>query len=143
MAGMPHFVLLYHDCPPQSARPSHWDLMLESGDTLRTWALENLPREWHVAHARTVERYPHCPPLTSGNEVMAEQLGNHRRDYLDFEGELSDDRGRVIRVAAGRYASESETPTCWQLSLAGDGATGQFRINRSDEDGTRWILTSS
>ena len=35
---MPRYVILQHDTPPGYPRPLHWDLMLEQGRTLRTWA---------------------------------------------------------------------------------------------------------
>src|SRR4029079_11706988 len=103
---MPRFVLLYHDCPPNYERTSHWDFMLESGDVLRTWALDRLPRDWEGAFARTSPVYPDCPLLAGDNTVAAMQLGHHRRDYLELEGPLSGDRGTVMRVAAGTYRSE-------------------------------------
>ena len=117
--------------------------MLEAGDSLRTWALEKLPREWHAAHARTVESFPQCPALADGNEVAADQLSDHRRDYLEYEGELSGDRGRVMRVAAGSYASIEESPTCWHVSLTENGATRQFRLSCVIAGASRWKLTGS
>ena len=137
---MPRFVLLYHDCPPHYARPSHWDFMLESGDTLRTWALETLPRAWHAAHARTIAIYPHCPALAEGDDVAAEQLGDHRREYLEFEGDLSDNRGSVIRVAAGIYATITESPTFWQFSLTESDGTQEVHLSRPSATATSWEL---
>src|SRR4051812_41166798 len=111
---MPRFVLLYHDCPPEYVRPSHWDLMLESGDMLRTWALAQLPRQWHAARTRTVERGGECPPLAAGNVVDARELADHRRDYLEFEGAICGQRGSVIRIEAGTYLMRGETADCIQ-----------------------------
>src|SRR5205807_4006979 len=106
---MPRFVLLYHDCPPSYVRPSHWDLMLECGDALRTWALEELPHDWQAAYARTTARDVNCASLAAENAVVAIQLGDHRREYLHLEGPLSANRGTVIRVAEGNYRSETES----------------------------------
>jgi hypothetical protein len=74
------FVVHYHD---GIARP-HFDLMfeLESGGKLATW------------------RSPHWPPLP-GDRL--EKIADHRVDYLEYEGELSDDRGRVRRIVRGIY----------------------------------------
>jgi hypothetical protein len=105
---MPRFVLLYHDCPPNDTRSSHWDFMLEAGDVLRTWALEQLPSSWHVAHHATRQADATCPTLSAADTVAAEQLGDHRREYLEFEGEISGNRGRITRIAAGTYAVEIE-----------------------------------
>jgi hypothetical protein len=138
---MPRFVLLYHDCPPNYARPSHWDFMLEEGDTLRTWALEKLPREWHEVQSLTSKTYSRCLAVADGNKVAAEELGAHRRDYLEYEGEVSDRRGRVLRIGSGTYRTDSETPDQWRLTLVGANLSGKVALNRSTEIRTRWELT--
>jgi hypothetical protein len=40
----------------------------------------------------------------------AERVGDHRREYLEYEGEVSRGRGRVVRVASGvcRIGMDSE-----------------------------------
>ncbi|HEV2971076.1 MAG TPA: DNA polymerase ligase N-terminal domain-containing protein [Pirellulales bacterium] len=68
----------------------HWDLMLESGAALRTWALAAEP--------------------ASDILIAAEQLPDHRLAYLDYEGPISGDRGTVIRWDAGHFELLSETP---------------------------------
>ncbi len=137
---MPRFVLLYHECPPNYGRSSHWDFMLESGAVLRTWALEQLPYAWSDAHSRTKMRYPHCRMTSDGNAVAATQLGDHRRDYLALEGPLGGDRGSVIRVAAGIYRSAAESPDYWQLVLTGDDLRGALMLTRSSAVGGLWML---
>src|SRR5687767_761642 len=106
---MPRFVLLYHVCPAGYARASHWDLMLESGQSLRTWALCELPHEWLAAQVYTAQLYPACAAASAENTVSAEPLGNHRRDYLEYEGPVSDERGQVTRIDAGSYETLSES----------------------------------
>src|SRR5882757_1838088 len=120
MGAMPRFVLLYHECPPNYERTSHWDFMLESGDRLRTWALERLPRDWQTARSRTSAVHPNCPSLAADSTIAATQLADHRRDYLELEGALRGDRGTVVRVAAGTYHSEHEAPGHWRLVLTGE-----------------------
>jgi hypothetical protein len=75
---MPRFVLLEHHW-----NGVHWDLMLEDGDHLRTWAIDT--------------------PVTPGPELAARALPDHRLIYLDYEGAVSGDRGTVRRIDAGRY----------------------------------------
>jgi hypothetical protein len=140
---MPRFVLLYHDCPPSFGRTSHWDLMLESGDVLRTWALESLPQDWQAAHSRTAVAHPNCPLLNAENTVAATQLGDHRRDYLEKEGSLSGDRGTVIRVAAGMYCSEHDSPGDWQVALTSDVFAARVRFTRSGADYEHWTVLST
>jgi hypothetical protein len=137
---MPRFVLLYHDCPSSYVRPSHWDLMLDCGEALRTWALEELPHAWQAAHARTAAKRAICSSLAAENAVVAIQLGDHRREYLQLEGLLSANRGTVIRVAEGDYRSEIESPDCWRINFAGDDVSGDVTLTRLDSEGSRWTL---
>src|SRR6266545_229730 len=44
----------------------------------------------------TTFRLP-APP--SHDAIRAEKLGDHRRDYLEYEGSVSNNRGQVRRVA--------------------------------------------
>jgi hypothetical protein len=140
---MPRFVLLYHDCPPSYGRASHWDLMLESGDVLRTWALECLPHDWQAARSRTSVVYPNCPSLAADNTVATMQLSDHRRDYLEKEGPLSGDRGTVMRVAVGTYCSEHESPGDWQVALTSDAFSATIRFTRSEADDEHWTAQST
>ena len=57
--------------------------MLEQDGVLRTWALAEEP----AAQA----------------EIAAEALGDHRLDYLEYEGPVSGDRGSVSRWDEGEY----------------------------------------
>jgi hypothetical protein len=74
------FVVLHHE----GIDDPHFDLMLETapGSPLATW------------------RSP-IWPITAPTAL--EQLANHRREYLEYEGEISGNRGRVSRIAAGTY----------------------------------------
>jgi hypothetical protein len=139
---MPRFVLLYHDCPAGYERPSHWDFMLEKGDVLRTWALEQLPGDWQLAHSRTTAVYPNCPAIATANDVAAVRLSDHRRDYLELEGPLSGERGTVVRAAAGVYENERETVAELTLRLTGEGISGRVRLLRYNDDGARWIVST-
>src|SRR5690349_14846713 len=138
---MPRFVLLYHDCPPTYERASHWDFMLESGDVLRTWVLEQLPRAWEPVRAQTAGAYPNCPSLAADNTVAAIQLADHRLEYLTIEGPLSGERGRVIRVAAGTYSDELEASDELQVVLAGDDLAANVRLTRSKASEESWTLS--
>ena len=52
-------------------------------------------------------RLPHWPP--DPNDVFT-PLGDHRREYLDYEGEVSGNRGQVKRLAAGKIESIEWNP---------------------------------
>jgi len=72
------YVILEHDWPT-----IHWDLLLDVGSTLRAWRLWEEPAE--------------------GMTIRAEINADHRRIYLDYEGEVSGGRGVVRRWDFGVY----------------------------------------
>ena len=109
---MPRFVILEHDWPTR-----HWDLMLEEGECLRTWRLEN--------------------PPTTGSKTGALALGDHRPIYLEYEGPLSGDRGQVIRWDFGRFEWRHNSPDRVLISLAGERFTGLLELQRVAQENFR------
>ena len=107
---MPRFVLLHHVVPPTFPRPSHWDLMFEVGDSLRTWAIEK-------------------PLLPDAPQILtATKLANHRIEYLDYEGPVSNERGVVARLAHGEFEILSSTNTLFEAELRGENLSGVLRL---------------
>ncbi len=106
---MPRYVILHHEMPTASQRATHWDLMLEWGDVLRTW---ELPREPAV-------------PLA----CQAARLADHRKDYLEYEGPVSNDRGTVTRWDEGNYHVDHEQPGRLVVTLAGQRLGGGVRLS--------------
>jgi hypothetical protein len=137
---MPRFVLLYHICPPSYERPSHWDLMLEMGDVLHTWVLGELPRDWHAAQRSTAAIDSTCPAVAVGSAVAAQQLGHHRNIYLEYEGPISGDRGRVHRIDSGTYRGEPMSPSIWQLALEGNALRGKIILEQKAANSESWLL---
>jgi hypothetical protein len=115
---MPRYVILFHDCPTGHPRPSHWDFMLEWGAVLRTWAMPAQP----------------CAGMT----LIAEALGDHRLDYLQFEGPLSDGRGQVSRWDSGDYHLESETQQELVVRLVGKRCCGLVTLRSLLNDPLHW-----
>jgi hypothetical protein len=138
---MPRFVLLYHECPADYARPSHWDLMLEAGNSLRTWALLELPRGCEAARASTATIYPECANVSPESNVDTESLGNHRRDYLEYEGPVSGERGHVTRVDAGSFETIEESGQRWRVKLRGERVVGQITLAKGNTDANLWTLS--
>ena len=79
------FVILSHRSPTDE----HWDVMLEADFALATWSIP-----------------PQCPAGDSFT-CPAIRLPDHRKDYLDYEGEISEGRGTVSRISAGTYEPQS------------------------------------
>jgi hypothetical protein len=115
---MPRYVILRHETASNSPRPAHWDLMLETGEVLATWAMDELP--------------------VSGNVVAATRLADHRSDYLAYEGPISGNRGSVSRWDAGQYRVESETVTEWRLDMRGNQLDGILVLHRVADETDRW-----
>jgi hypothetical protein len=115
---MPRFVILRHETLPGAERPTHFDLMLEWGDTLRTWALPAFP--------------------TPGVELPCEELAPHRREYLDYEGEVSAGRGSVTRFAAGEYDLLDERLDFVRVRLRGGALCGELCLTRNGPEFTVW-----
>jgi hypothetical protein len=136
---MPRFVLLYHDCPADVPRPSHCDLMLQSGDVLWTWVLAELPRDW----AALATRRPGTGRLkiAATNAVVAERLADHRLAYLDYEGPVSGDRGSVLRLDGGTFDSIGERTNSWELTLAGNLLRGRISLRCTSDGGATWQLS--
>jgi hypothetical protein len=119
---MPRFVLLRHETPPGYPRPAHYDLMLEQGELLWTWALDRLPA-------------PNQP-------ATAERLKDHRPFYLDFEGQLSSDRGSVQRIDQGHYDLLNHSPDRLELHLHGQSLNGRATLIL-DAATQRWCVSLS
>jgi hypothetical protein len=105
-AHLPRFVILKH----VRQQDTHWDLMLElpGQELLATWQV-------------------HLPPEQWGPVVPAVRLPDHRRLYLEYEGEISGNRGHVTWVDEGT-AEVLQTGQRWQIRLEGRKVKGKFEV---------------
>ncbi|MBN2584845.1 MAG: hypothetical protein JXL80_17405 [Planctomycetes bacterium] len=117
---MPRFVIQHH---VYDDGDEHWDLMFEVGPALRTWSLPKPPDQ--------PEHLPMC----------VRQLADHRIEYLEYEGEVSDNRGRVAIHDRGSYqwGDEVEAPidTLNELTVLveGERLSGRFHLVRTPHEG--------
>jgi hypothetical protein len=109
---VPRFVILEHDHPEL-----HWDLMLETGASLRTWRLAR-------------------PPQTPGDAIEALPLANHRLHYLDYEGPVSGGRGVVKCWDAGNYDEVDAD----HVRLQGARVRGLVRLTQTGASGWSFEL---
>jgi hypothetical protein len=103
---MPRFVVLEHEW-----NGVHWDFMLENGAGLRTWAID--------------------APITPGRDLPARALADHRPVYLEFEGELSGNRGKVRRADAGTFRILIWSADHVRVEVAGTQLAGVVDLSRS------------
>ena len=73
-----HYTVSLHE----SKGKSHYDLFLENGDALNAWRIS-------------------APPETGC--VTVEKICDHRKKYLEYEGEISEGRGKVTIHSQGHY----------------------------------------
>lgn len=108
MVCMKRFVLLYHQFPAGHADVSHYDLMLEAEENLRTWRLETQPDMLRPVR---------------GTPIFA-----HRLAYLDYEGEVSGDRGSVSRIDRGEFKIVRDDDEALIVELYGSVLVGRLAV---------------
>lgn len=112
------FVILHHTLHGGE----HWDLMLERDGMLATWQLLGEPTG--------INALP----------IPARRIGDHRIAFLEYEGPISGDRGRVTRYDSGFYEPESATDRAWVIVLTGRRLTGPLRLKSVSDADDRWVL---
>jgi DNA polymerase Ligase (LigD) len=115
---MPRFVLLEH-----TWNGVHWDFMLEAGEVLRTWAID--------------------APVVAGKDLPARALGDHRKRYLEYEGEISGQRGQVRRVDAGTFGVLLWSADHIRVQVAGTQLAGvvDLRLRKVESGaGSPWLF---
>ena len=109
---MPRFVILAHDWPFP-----HWDFLAEADGVLRAWRLLAEPQ--------------------TGADVAAEPNFDHRLFYLDYEGPLSGERGRVARWDAGECEWLADEPARVEIRLRGARLAGRAELCAA---GGAWVF---
>jgi hypothetical protein len=83
--------------------------MLEKEGVLQTWRLNLLP----------------------GNApFLAEKIHDHRLEYLEYEGPISNDRGVVKRMDRGKHEIIAETESFMIIQLLEGKYQGQINFDR-------------
>ena len=98
----------------------HWDLMLEKGDALATFRLEQ-------------------PPETVLNgAVEAVKIFDHPLRFLTYEGPVQKGTGKVRIVDRGTCRLLDEAEDVITMDLQGETLRGSFTLTRIE--GTSWQL---
>ncbi len=97
--------------------------MVDRGESLATWSLPLPPAIEHVLPAR--------------------QLADHRREYLDYEGPVSGDRGSVAKWDEGSFEWVQKSGDRVVVDLVGRKIIGRVHIEATGEarDDFRWHLS--
>ena len=114
---MPRFVILTHDSPAGR----HWDFMLELGDALATWSLEEPPE--------------------ADRPIRAEALPDHRTAYLEYEGPISGNRGSVTQWDRGTYRLQQHDEHRLVAVLSGGKLSGNVTLEQAAADPHHWTFS--
>ncbi|MFC1669155.1 DNA polymerase ligase N-terminal domain-containing protein [Spirochaetota bacterium] len=106
------FVIHYHD-----TKTAHYDLMVEHGDSLLTWQIDKSDIE----------------NLLVGKKITCRKIQDHRKKYLDYEGPISCDRGRVNIYDSGEYSNINWREENKELIVNGAILKGKLRITKSKD----------
>lgn len=118
--AMPRYVILLHQMPEGAGRPTHWDLMLEDGRVLLTWALQTLPEQ--------------------SSATQVHKLPDHRPAYLTYEGPVSNHRGSVRRWDQGEFQWIQRSEDLLHIRVLGQQLHGQIRLTRELESTESWQM---
>jgi len=114
---MPRFTLSLH---AGGKEDDHFDLFLEQGETLKTWRL------------KSVNFVPPQP---------ATPIKDHKKTYLDFEGEVSGKRGHVKIWDTGTYSADLWSDDRIQIAIQGRQVRGRLVLQKSKEkDDDAWTV---
>jgi len=113
------FVILVHG----GHGPTHYDVMFERGGVLATWQLAQCPAD-----------------AEPGEPLPARRLNDHRTTYLDYEGPVSGNRGRVERYDKGRYEPIRLDDSRWELRLCGRRVRGRVVIAKRPGRPEEWTF---
>ncbi len=112
------------------ARRMHYDLRLQIGDTLKSWAV------------------PEGPCLDPKVRRFAKLVEDHPMDYATFEGRIPDGEyggGTVIVWDRGTWVTLADPATAFEAGeikfrLAGEKLAGGWMLKRLPDDPTNWLL---
>jgi len=107
------------------------------GASHHDWMLERAPGGV-LATFRVDERIDRL----DGGAFEAEAIGDHRRAYLDYEGEVSGGRGHVRRVASGSCTAPRFEGG--RIEVVADWGAGSIRIEgvrlEGEAEPARWTF---
>ncbi len=98
----------------------HWDILVEDGPGLRTWAVD--------------------APIEADVDLPARELPPHRSIYLDYEGEVSGGRGAVERWDSGTCEVLEWGVDRVRLAVRGRQLVGLVELRRAGDEPLRWLF---
>lgn len=107
-----HFVIHKHTREGQT----HWDLMLEWGDKLKTWRLDNPPEK------------------LATEKTKATAIFDHDKKFLTYQGLVNNGKGTVEIVDEGTCTIESKTENEMKINFEGKILRGNYHFAQINGD---------
>lgn len=109
-----------------NAKKLHWDLRLESGGVLKSWAL------------------PKSPPSKKKVKRLAIQVDDHNLNYANFEGEIKEGYGKgTVKIwDKGNYKLLEKDPSKIEFEICGKKLHGKYVLINAKLGGKKenWIF---
>lgn len=117
------FVLHHH-----TDDKDHYDLMIE---------VEGMPQlpTWRISETE-------FPSFLDGAEIKAEKIKDHRKEYLTYEGPVSNNRGEVKIFDSGYYQA-IQGKDISEISLSGKKLKGIIRFLNIEDNLTRIVFSKN
>ena len=133
---MPAYVILFHELPEGGERGSHWDVMLEDGDCLRTWAVEAepsaSPSEEPTVEPTVPEERP-CSPALFPHASADSRAQGHARVRGPVSGRWGSEYKRqaaASRLAILMVVGENAAHRAWCVQVV-RASTGHDDISKN------------
>ena len=105
----------------KSGEDTHFDLMLESADSLQTWRLDTPPQS------------------ILSQPIPATSIADHPKRFLTYEGPVQNGKGNVRIVDSGTYTCDEKTSTQLKLTLKGQILKGTFTLTHISDNNWQFI----
>jgi hypothetical protein len=96
--------------------------MLEQDGKLLTWQVPLPPEQW------------------GEEQIACAKIFDHRLKYLDYQGQISGNRGVVKRAHDGEYVEQSKSPGHVEITLCIKRTSCMIRLEQIRDE--NWILSS-
>jgi hypothetical protein len=78
--------------------------------------------------------------LLQTKEIIAQQIQDHRLIYLDYEGEISGNRGYVKIFDNGKYIVKKIENNFFEFELSGNILKGSIKFSLHNADKKLWKI---
>lgn len=102
-------------------KDTHWDLMIEQGDILKTWRLETPPEK------------------LATEKTKATPIFDHDKKFLTYQGSVNNGKGTVEIVDEGICTIESANGNIIKIAFTGKILNNQFNFFQQNDC---WLLES-